>query len=384
MKIIIFCHSILSDWNHGNAHFLRGIATELICRGHQVRFYEDHNAWSLTNLVSEYGDSPISELLADYPNLDVVRYHKHLLDLDEMLDAADLVLVHEWSPHDLVRKIGEHRNRSRSYRLLFHDTHHRSITDPAAMAAYDLSHYDGVLAFGEAIRSVYLKEGWTDRVWTWHEAADLRVFRPIFVPVKDSGIVWIGNWGDEERTEEIREYLIHPIRDLQIRAKVFGVRYPDYARAVLAEVNMEYGGWLPNYRVPQTLGQYKATVHIPRRPYAEALTGIPTIRVFEALACGIPLISAFWEDSEGLFKPDDFLMARSGSEMKKCLRAVLNDRDLAESIISSGLNTILARHTCSHRVDELLRIYTAMEGAQECSVSNKNIVFSEGGKCRMV
>jgi hypothetical protein len=40
MKIVLFYHSLLSDWNHGNAHFLRGIATELIARGNEVVIYE--------------------------------------------------------------------------------------------------------------------------------------------------------------------------------------------------------------------------------------------------------------------------------------------------------------------------------------------------------
>ena len=52
-------------------------------------------------------------------------------------------------------------------------------------------------------------------------------------------------------------------------------------------------------------------MHVPRGPYAEALPGIPTIRVFEALACGIPLVSAPWDDCEGLFQPGrDYLSRR--------------------------------------------------------------------------
>jgi spore maturation protein CgeB len=43
------------------------------------------------------------------------------------------------------------------------------------MAAYDLRHYDGVLAFGSIIRDRYLQKGWTQRAWTWHEAADTRL-----------------------------------------------------------------------------------------------------------------------------------------------------------------------------------------------------------------
>jgi spore maturation protein CgeB len=99
------------------------------------------------------------------------------------------------------------------------------------------------------------------------------------------------------------------------------------------------------------------TVHVPRRPYVEALPGIPTIRPFEALACGIPLVSAPWCDSEGLFRPgEDYLVARTGQEMRRHVRSVLNDPDLAAALAGNGRDTILARHTCAHRVDELLSI----------------------------
>ena len=73
--------------------------------------------------------------------------------------------------------------------------------------------------------------------------------------------------------------------------------------------------------------RHRVTVHVPRRPYAQALPGIPTIRVFEALACGIPLVSAPWDDVEGLFRPgEDFLIG--AGRRRRCARrcgAVLHE-----------------------------------------------------------
>jgi spore maturation protein CgeB len=89
----------------------------------------------------------------------------------------------------------------------------------------------------------------------------------------------------------------------------------------------------------------------------KALPGIPTIRPFEALACGIPLVSSPWADVEGLFSPGkDFLVARDGREMTEQLAAVLADETLGRAIAGHGYVTIHARHTCAHRVDELLQI----------------------------
>ena len=114
------------------------------------------------------------------------------------------------------------------------------------------------------------------------------------------------------------------MKALGLKARVYGVRYPAKALDELAAAGIEYGGWLANYRVPEVFARYRVTVHIPRRPYARALPGIPTIRPFEAMACGIPLISAPWDDSERLFRPGrDFLFARDGGEMIANLRAVL-------------------------------------------------------------
>jgi spore maturation protein CgeB len=358
VRIVIFSHSLVSDWNHGNAHFLRGICSELLARGHTVDVYEARDAWSVQNLVAEHGEAPLAGFRRAYPMLRSHRYDAGTLDLDEVLEDAQLVLVHEWNAHTLVARIGEHRRANGHYRLLFHDTHHRAVTESESMAAYRLEHYDGVLAYGEVLSTIYRARGWAKRAWTWHEAADTRVFRPTPGERRAGDVVWIGNWGDDERTEELNDFLLEPVRALGLRARIHGVRYPVEAQQRLADAGIEYGGWLPNYEAPRVFAQYAVTVHVPRRPYVAALPGIPTIRVFEALACGIPLVSAPWSDAEGLFTPgEDFLVARNGAEMQKHLRAVIHDPQLAARLRDHGKRTVLAGHTCAHRVNELLKIY---------------------------
>jgi spore maturation protein CgeB len=374
---VLFCHSLVSDWNHGNAHFLRGVCTELLARGHDLRVYEPANAWSVQNLVSEHGQAPLQAFARAYPHLQSTTYELAGIDLDRVLAGADLVLVHEWNDHELVRRIGEHRQVNGGYKLLFHDTHHRSVTEPHSMAAYDLRHYDGVLAFGSVIRDLYRRHGWCERAWTWHEAADTRVFKPLPARTREGDLVWIGNWGDEERTAELHEFLLSPVKDLGLKAKIHGVRYPQHALDSLRDAGITYGNWVANHEAPQVFARYGVTVHVPRRPYVQALPGIPTIRVFEALACGIPLVSAPWDDVEGLFEPgEDFLVARDGAGMRKHLQAVLNDPQLAKALADHGRRTILARHSCAHRVDELLEIHA------ELTASPNRIQEATSGKVR--
>jgi spore maturation protein CgeB len=357
VKVVLFCHSIVSDWNHGNAHFLRGIARELLACGHAVRIYEPRDGWSRRNLIDEHGTRPVEEFGRTFPELSSTPYDLEALDVDAVLDGASLVLVHEWNDPRLVRRVGLARARSGAFRALFHDTHHRSVTEPREMAKYDLRHYDGVLAYGEVIRQIYLDRSWTSAAWTWHEAADVRLFHPLLGRERAGDLVWIGNWGDGERTAELEEFLLRPARELRLTGSVFGVRYPPEARAAIAAAGLPYRGWVANHRVPEILARHAVSVHIPRRPYAGALPGIPTIRPFEALACGVPLVCSPWEDAEGLFTPgEDFLVARDGREMTTHLAALLRDPLLAGHLAQHGRRTILERHTCAHRVDELLAI----------------------------
>jgi spore maturation protein CgeB len=356
MKILMFYHSLLSDWNHGNAHFLRGIATELIERGNQLEIYEPKNNWSLSNLEKDYGKEAVGEFYDYYPGLSSIQYDPAKINLDKLLRDADLVIVHEWNEHSLVKAIGE-KKRKYPFKLLFHDTHHRAVTDEKSMSAYDLTNYDGTLAFGNVIKEIYLKRKWTKKAWTWHEAADTRIFKPMVADKMEGDVVWIGNWGDNERTKELMEFLIKPVRELGLKAKIYGVRYPGEAKKALKDAGIQYGGWLPNFKAPEVFAKYRFTAHVPRRPYVESLPGIPTIRPFEALACGIPLLSSPWEDAEHLFNPGkDFLFAKNKKEMKENMKRVLTDDEQVQEQTAHGLKTILERHTCTHRVDELYNI----------------------------
>jgi spore maturation protein CgeB len=353
MRFHLYTHSLVSDWNHGNAHFLRGIMRDLQRRGHQAVAYEPEGAWSRVNLVETQGEGALEAFARDFPDLTSIAYGPEF-DHEAELDKADVVIVHEWTDPELVARIGRARNAGGDFALLFHDTHHRAVSAERDIAGLDLQHYDLILAFGETLRQLYLSAGWSHQVVTWHEAADDSMFKPHPEIEKTEDLVWIGNWGDDERTAEIASYLIEPAKRLRLKGSVHGVRYPQSALDALAETGLLYRGWVANAHVPEAFARAKVTVHIPRRPYVEALPGIPTIRVFEALACGIPLISAPWQDAEHLFRPgQDFLFARTGSDMQQMLSTLLNDAGLRQSLAKSGLETVSARHTCRHRVDEL-------------------------------
>lgn len=356
MNFVFYTHSLVSDWNHGNAHFLRGVMGELIARGHTAIALEPRESWSRTNLLNEQGEAAFARFEAAFPNLVWRPYGDDFLH-EDVLNDADVVVVHEWTDPALAARIGRARREGGTFTLIFHDTHHRMVSEEPQAGEQLLADYDLVLAFGEMLSERYRSLGWGRQVATWHEAADTRLFRPIEDEEKRADLIWIGNWGDGERTSELSEFLIEPAAALGLTGTVRGVRYPPEALLWLQRAGLSYGGWVANFDVPRAFAQHRVTVHIPRRPYVEALPGIPTIRVFEALAAGIPLVCAPWEDVEGLFRPgEDFLFARNGEEMRGQLKRVLEDEDVAAALRISGLETIRSRHSCAHRVNELFDV----------------------------
>lgn len=359
LRLRFFAHSWRSDWNHGNAHFLRGLADELRKRGHEIRCYEADDAWSFVNLLGESSARASLRLFEKhFPELSSRRYSLENFPqfAETELRAADVVVVHEWNPPRLVETIQSFKKRF-GFRLLFHDTHHRAYTSPAEIGKLQIGDFDGVLAFGEAIRRIYLQAFGARRAWTFHEAADTARFYPR-TRKEPAEVNWIGNWGDDERTRELREFLVEPLASLRpLRAAVFGVRYPGDARNELRDAGIEYRGYLPNLSAPVVYARSALTLHIPRRCYANGLSGIPTIRMFEAFACGVPLICSPWEDLEGLFRPNqDFIAVPDGRAMAAEIRHLLRDDRAAKQLSTQALETIHKHHTCFHRARQFEHI----------------------------
>lgn len=378
LRLAYFAHALRSDWNNGNAHFLRGLLRALALAGHNVTAFEPEPAWSIDNLRTEpAGERSLQRFHELYTDLNIHTYPPESAEAAaaaedmqqqwrERLRNTDIVILHEWNPPALAQMLLQLR-KDLGYKLLFHDTHHRASSSPEQMRRLGLQHFDGILVFGEALRTIYRERFRLQHVWTLHEAADTSVFHPQPDTQPDAqpdtqreaAVVWIGNWGDGERSAEIGTFLLQPacaLRDLA-RTTIYGVRYPEQGLAALRRSGVHYGGYLPNLDAPAVYARARATIHVPRQQYSQVMCGIPTIRVFEALACGIPLVSAPWHDTEHLFRKGDYLSAQSTEEMTRALRLLLTSRHAAEDQAARGLETILARHTCTHRARQLTSIF---------------------------
>jgi spore maturation protein CgeB len=356
MKIVSFVHSIVSDWNNGHAHFLRGLVTALQQRGYQVTCCEPCNNWSTKNLFATAQGAPFLEFARRFPRLDVRFYDPRdgpLDQMDELTAGADLVIVHEFNEPDIVGAAGFVRRRRKDFLLLFHDTHHRLASVPHEIVRFNLADYDGILAFGESLARLYRQIG-LPNVSVFHEAADIRTFFPLEAD-KEHDVVWIGNWGDDERAKQIHEYLIDAAASLPaLRFTVHGVRYPRGVLRSFDKAGIRYEGWVPNFAVPEVFAKSRMTLHILRSFYCTALPGIPTIRPFEAMACGIPLITTQWHDTEQLFCAGrDYLVAESPAQMRQHIQLLTGSAQRRQDLAGYALETIRRRHHCDLRAEQL-------------------------------
>ncbi len=308
--------------------------------------YEPAGAWSLAEPAARTTARPASTPSArPIPELALARLRPDF-DLDRGAATA---------PTSSSSTSGTSRRSSRRsaapaarggrFTLLFHDTHHRAVSDPEAIRAFDLDGYDGVLAFGETLAAGLPPLGLGRaglRLARGRRHAPLPPARR--EPQPRAGLVWIGNWGDGERTERARELPAgaRP-QTLGLPLDIHGVRYPDEAlddaRAATARA-IAAGCRTP--RRPEVFARHLATVHVPRRFYVDALPGIPTIRVFEALACGIPLVSRALARRRGPVpaRARTSSSPRDGAEMARHLaRACATTPASAPPSSRSGLDT---------------------------------------------
>ena len=229
MPKLVFLPLAPSDWNHGNAHFLRGVARGCSTARSRRPRLRAGGAWSARNLAAEQGEAA----LVAGAGLPGCPYglRPGALDFERALDGADLCS----STNGTTRPRRADRDAPRAAGALRSCSPTRttgSATDPEAMAAYNIDGYDGVLAFGAVLRDVYLRRGWGRRAFTWHEAADTpRVSSASGSP--PSGANWcgsaIGATASEPRS--CTNFWSSRPEKLGLRGAVHGVRYPAEARS---------------------------------------------------------------------------------------------------------------------------------------------------------
>ena len=345
MRVVLFCHSLLSDWNHGNAHFLRGVVARARSRAATtVRVFEPRGRLEPRRTsVAEHGDEPRrASSHAPTRRCAQRRYDLATLDLDEALDGADLVLVHEWNDHALVARIGAHRARRAATTGCSSTTPTtaRSPT-PRGDGALRPAHYDGVLAFGRVIRDLYLRRaagprgpGPGTRPPTPASSARCRASSDDGRPGLDRQL---GRRGAHRRAARV------PARAGARRSacarRVHGVRYPRATRTAALR-----GGGHRVRRLAAELPRRREAFARPR----DGARAAPALRRGAARHPDDPRRSRRSPAaSRSSARPGttprgssrraaDYLVARDGAEMTRHLRALLHDAGARRELAAHG------------------------------------------------
>jgi len=348
MNLVFLGLSLTSSWGNGHATTYRGLIRELAARGHDALFLERDVPWYAQNRDLPHPPYCQTELYTDVDDLkarfaDAVR-------------AADAVIVGSYVPDGV--SVGEwvlETRRGGGGPVAFYD-----IDTPVTLAklargdeeylSRDLiPRYDLYLSFcGGPTLGRLEREFGSPRARPLYCSFDPQLYfpDPNAEPVWDLG--YLGTYSDD-RQPTLEALLVQPARKLpQSRFVVAGPLYPP---GIAWPPNVERIEHLPPADHRAFYCRQKWTLNVTRADMIRAGYS-PSVRLFEAAACGVPLISDWWEGLDTLFTPDaEIAIARSSNDVLRCLRDVpdAERRALAERARAR----VLAQHTAAHRAAEL-------------------------------
>jgi spore maturation protein CgeB len=345
LRIVIVGLTITSSWGNGHATTYRGLVRELVRRGHDVLFLEHDKPW--------YADN------RDLPNPPFGR--TELYDSADALEArfapairdADLVIVGSYVPHGV--EVGDWVTRTATGVTAFYD-----IDTPVTLAKlrrgdYEylspqlIPRYNLYLSFtgGPTLRRIE-KEYGSPRALPLYCNVDPDLYYPEPATHFDYDLGYLGTYS-EDRQPTLEALLLEPARrrpDLN-----FVVAGPQYPSSIRWPANIHRIEHLPPSEHRSFYNRQRFTLNVTRADMIAAGYS-PSVRLFEAAACGTPIITDDWDGLDSLFTPDEeILIARDTYDILRHF----SKRDIASraALARRALQKVLSAHTAAHRAMEL-------------------------------
>ncbi len=356
MDVVILGLSITSSWGNGHATTYRGLVRELERRGHDVTFLERDVPWYRdTRDLPEppYGRTHL------YPDLDSL-YREHREDII----WADLVIIGSYVPDGarLARWVLDHARGM----VAFYDIDTPVTLEALNAATADyldaglIPRFDLYLSFtGGPVLDRLEREFGARRARPLYCSVDPAQYYPEDAPA-DWDLGYLGTYASD-RQPALDALLLEPARAWPAgRFAVAGSCYPD---AIDWPDNVDRIDHLPPGRHRRFYNRQRFTLNVTRA--AMHATGYaPSVRLFEAAACGTPIISDHWPGIDELFEPDrEIVLADSAAEALACIHELPEER--RRELGDSARRRVLAEHTAAHRAMELEDYVTECVGAAE-------------------
>ena len=358
MRIVIFGLTVSSSWGNGHATLWRGLSRALASRGHHITFFErDLPYYASTRDLHRL---PGGGDLVLYNTFDEIRQRASLL-----LDEADLALTTSFCPdgREAARLLLDSGTGIKAFYDLDTPVTLEQLEAGVSVAYLPL---DGLAAFdlvlsytgGEALTALRHRLGarFVAPMYGW---VDPETHRP--VPAVDryrADLSYLGTYA-ADRQEALEELFVEPARRTPARRFVIGgAQYPDDFPWT---ENIFFMRHMPPPEHPAFFCSSRLTLNVTRRSMAR-YGYCPSGRLFEAAACGVPVISDAWEGLDSFFAPgSDLLLARTATDVTDALS--LGDGELRR-IAASARERTLTEHTALARAISLEEICSSLATSQ--------------------
>jgi len=352
VRIVVLGLSITSSWGNGHATNYRALLRALRERGHDVLFLERDMPWYA---AARDWDAPF------------VRLYGSVEELQERWEAevrgADLVVVGSYVPAGVA--VGSWVQRVAGGVTAFYD-----IDTPVTVAKLErgdteylapelVGGYDLYLSFtGGPLLERLEDEFGAPRARAFHCLVDPDAYRPLDVERRWE-LGYLGTYSDD-RQPAVEALLVEPARrQPDARFCAGGPGYPEWVRW---PGNVERIDHLPPAEHPSFYGAQAFTLNVTRRDMVRAGWS-PSVRLFEAAACGVPVISDWWEGLDAFFEPGrEIVVAEGTDDVLRALREVGEEERRA--IGRRARERVLAEHTAAHRARELEEHVAELMGAR--------------------
>ncbi len=341
MKLVVLGLSLSSSWGNGHATTYRALLREFALLGHEVLFLERDVEWYRSN--------------RDLPSPDWCRleFYSDLNDLKrfaEEVRQSDWTLVGSYVPEGV--EVGNWATSTAS-RCAFYDIDTPVTLAKLARGDFEylslelIEKYHLYLSFSGGPTLQKLEAMGSPRARALYCSVDSNLYFPLAIP-KTTDLNYLGTYSDD-RQPTLNELLVEPARQLpQMRFEVAGPQYPD---SIEWPRNVKRTQHLPPAEHNAFYNATRWTLNVTRRDMIEAGWS-PSVRLFEAAACGTPIISDYWDGLEEIFAiGEEIWVARNSQDAVSILR------DCDEATRRRGGEAararVLAEHTAAHRAREL-------------------------------
>jgi spore maturation protein CgeB len=346
MRIVILGLSITSSWGNGHATTFRGLVRELVRRDHEVVFLERDQPW-----YAQHRDLPNPPFGTThlYGSFDELR-ERHA----ELVREADLVIVGSYVTEGV--RVGDWVQAQARGLKAFYD-----IDTPVTLAKLErgdheylqprqIAGYDLYLSFtgGPTLRRLEQQYG-SPRARVLYCSFDPELYFPEPQPLQwDLG--YMGTYSDD-RQPSVNAFVLDAARQQPAgRFIIAGPQYPDTGSW---PSNVTYQPHLPPAEHRRFYNAQRFTLNVTRGDMIAAGWS-PSVRLFEAAACGTPILSDRWAGIETLLLPgEEILLVDSTPDVLQVLRNFGEDERLR--MAERARRRILAEHTAAHRAAEVER-----------------------------